>query len=89
MPDPATPPDGSPAPLSSMEELVDAWTRFRAGEVVPCPNEDASLALSVDASAGVYRFVCTTCGTASSWFESGPTGSVEVRPLALPPAAPE
>jgi hypothetical protein len=89
MPDPATPPDGSPVPLSSMEELVDAWTRFRAGEVVPCPNEDASLALSVDASAGVYRFVCTTCGTASSWFESGPTGSVEVRPLALPPAPPE
>jgi hypothetical protein len=89
MADPATPPDGSPAPLSSMKELVDAWTRFRAGEVVPCPNDSASLALSVDASAGVYRFVCTTCGTASSWFESGPTGSVEVRPLAAPPPPPE
>jgi hypothetical protein len=89
MPDAATPPDGSPAPLSSLRELVDAWVRFRAGEVVACPNDGASLALSVDASAGAYRFVCTTCGTASSWFESGPTGTVEVRPLIQPPAAPE
>jgi len=89
MPDAATPPDGSPAPLSSMKELVDAWTRFRAGEVVPCPNDGESLALSVDASAGAYRFVCTTCGTASSWFESGPTGSVEIRPLAQTSPPPE
>jgi hypothetical protein len=89
MADAAPPPESSPAPLSSMQELVDAWSRFRAGEVVPCPNDRASLALSVDASVGIYRFVCTTCGTASSWFESGPTGTIEVRQLVAPPAGPE
>jgi hypothetical protein len=86
MADAAPPPESSSAPLSSVRELVDAWKRFRAGEIVPCPTDGASLALSVDASVGVYRFVCTTCGTASSWFESGPTGTLEVRPLAQPPA---
>jgi hypothetical protein len=86
MADAAPPPEGSSAPLSSVNELVDAWKRFRAGEVVACPTDGASLALSVDASVGAYRFVCTTCGTASSWFESGPTGTLEVRPLVAPPA---
>jgi len=88
MADAATP-EGPSGPLSSMEELVAAWMRFRAGDVVPCPNDGASLALSVDASAGAYRFVCTTCGTASSWFESGPTGTIEVRSVAQPSHAPE
>jgi hypothetical protein len=85
MPDAGTPPDSTAAPLGSMKELVDAWTRFRAGEIVACPTDGAALALSVDASAGVYRFVCTTCGTASSWFEAGPTGTLEIRrPMQLP-----
>jgi len=89
MADSTMPPDGSAAPLSSMRELMDAWSRFRAGDVAPCPNDGSSLALSVDASAGVYRFVCTSCGTASSWFGSGPTGTLEIRPLAVPLGAPE
>lgn len=32
------------------------------------------LALSVDAAVGTYRFVCTACGLASTWFEAAPAG---------------
>jgi hypothetical protein len=68
------PPEGLKAPFAATEELRAAWDRFRAGDVVPCPLDRAHLALAVDASTGVYRFVCTQCGAASPWFESGPTG---------------
>jgi hypothetical protein len=60
------------------DELRASWSRFRAGEVVPCPVDQAPRALAVDASAGTYRFVCTQCGVASAWFESGPAG-IQVR----------
>lgn len=56
------------------EELRACWSRFRSGDPVPCPSDRAPLALAVDASAGTYRFVCTDCGAASPWFESGPAG---------------
>ncbi|HEY8042569.1 MAG TPA: hypothetical protein VIF15_22360 [Polyangiaceae bacterium] len=74
MADSSKPPDAAYAPLGSPEELRGVWDRFRAGEVVPCPADGAPLALAVDAAAGAYRFVCTKCGVASSWFESGPSG---------------
>ena len=67
-------PDSSPAPLGSTDELRTAWNHFRSGNVVLCPIDRAPIALSVDASVGMYRFVCTQCGAASAWFESGPTG---------------
>jgi hypothetical protein len=56
------------------DELRACWSRFRSGDPVPCPLDQAPLALAVDASAGAYRFVCTTCGASSAWFESGPSG---------------
>ncbi len=62
------------AGLGSVEELGSVWDRFRAGGVVACPRDGAPMALAVDAAAGAYRFVCTSCGTASPWFESGPNG---------------
>jgi hypothetical protein len=65
--------------LGSMETLRTAWDSFRAGGVVPCPHDAAPLALSVDAVATAYRFVCTRCGMASSWFESTPSGHIEIR----------
>jgi hypothetical protein len=65
---------GAPRALSSADEVRSAWDVFRAGGVVDCPSDGAPLALAVDASAGAYRFVCTRCGTASCWFESGPQG---------------
>jgi hypothetical protein len=69
----------SPAPLGSPDELGDVWNRFRAGASVPCPRDAAPLALAVDASAGLYRFVCTHCITASPWFESDPLGVIRIR----------
>ena len=69
---------GPDEPLESTDELRASWSRFRSGEAVPCPVDQAPLALAVDASAGTYRFVCTQCGTASAWFESGPAG-IQVR----------
>jgi hypothetical protein len=57
----------------SLEETSPLWDAFRAGKVVPCPNDGGSLALNVD-GASAYRLVCTQCGTASSWFEAPPTG---------------
>ena len=71
-------PDGQPAPRVSTDELRTVWDHFRSGSMVLCPLDRAPLALAVDASAGIYRFVCTECGAASAWFESGPAG-VQVR----------
>ena len=74
MADAAHPPAGSDAALSSTEGLRAAWDEFRAGGVVLCPCDGAPVALSVDASAGAYRFVCVRCGTSSAWFESDAAG---------------
>ncbi|HEY1692346.1 MAG TPA: hypothetical protein VGG39_09295 [Polyangiaceae bacterium] len=73
MVDAANPPDATP-PLGTAEELGPVWDRFRKGGAVDCPNDAGPMALSVDAAAGVYRLVCTNCGFASPWFESGPGG---------------
>ena len=73
MPDAAKPPDASP-PLGTAEELAPYWERFRKGGSVPCPADGGPFALTVDAAAGVYRLVCTSCGLSSPWFESGPGG---------------
>ena len=70
----ALPPDGPLAPPAATDELVAAWDGFRRGDVVHCPRDRSHLALAVDASGGVYRFVCTRCGAVSPWFESGPAG---------------
>jgi hypothetical protein len=72
--DAKSPTDVPRAPLGTVEDLKDAWDSFRAGAVVYCPSDAAPLALAVDGSAGAYRFVCTRCGVASPWFESGPNG---------------
>jgi uncharacterized protein YbaR (Trm112 family) len=63
-------PSGLQTPLVS-DELRLAWNHFRSGDMVACPVDRAPLALTVDASAGIYRFVCTECGVVSAWFESG------------------
>jgi hypothetical protein len=73
MPEAERPPGDAYAPLSD-DELRGAWDLFRTGAPVPCPHDGAPLALAVDASAGVYRFVCTGCGASSPWFESTPQG---------------
>jgi hypothetical protein len=75
MADATPPPDASHAPLGNLDELNDLWTRFRTGAMVLCPADQGPLALAVDASVGIYRFVCTQCGVASPWFESGPDGA--------------
>jgi hypothetical protein len=74
MDDPAQPPDGSRAPFGSPEQLRTVWEHFRAGNAVVCPGDGAPLALAVDGTAVVYRFVCTRCGAASEWFESDAAG---------------
>jgi hypothetical protein len=63
-----------PAQLGSVERLGAVWDDFRAGGVVYCEKDAGPLALAVDAGANSYRFVCTSCGNASPWFESGPAG---------------
>ena len=60
--------------LGTVAELAPVWDRFRDGDVVLCPKDQGPMALAVDAAAGAYRFVCTCCGNASPWFESGPGG---------------
>jgi hypothetical protein len=74
MPEDAKSPDVPRAPLGTVEDLKEAWDRFRAGAVVYCPVDGAPLALAVDGAAAAYRFVCTRCGIASPWFDSGPNG---------------
>ncbi|MGH7440451.1 MAG: hypothetical protein ACRENE_32575, partial [Polyangiaceae bacterium] len=70
MPDEANtgaPPPGGP-PLDTAEEVRVVWEVFRGGGTVACPTDASPMALSVDGSAAVYRFVCTCCGTSSPWF---------------------
>jgi hypothetical protein len=76
----ATKPSDRPSSstLAAAPDIQVLWDAFRQGAVVLCPADGAPLALSVDGSAGVYRFVCTRCGLASPWFESG-SGGVHVR----------
>ncbi|MBL8605963.1 MAG: hypothetical protein JNL38_01530 [Myxococcales bacterium] len=58
-------------------EVATLWAKFRAGDVVMCPKCDAgAFALAVDGAAKSYRLVCTTCGHASPWFGTTPTGIV-------------
>jgi len=78
MDDSAKPSDEPRAPFENVAFLESAWGRFRSGEAVPCPRDEATFALSVDGAVGAYRFVCTRCGLASPWFESG-SGGVRVR----------
>jgi hypothetical protein len=76
----------APPPLSTVEAVGEVWDHFRTGNTVACPTDGAPMALSVDGSAGVYRFVCTQCGTSSAWFESGPGGlALRVAPGKGPP----
>jgi len=65
----------------TFDEVAPLWEAFRGGAVVPCPGDAGSLALSVDGNNS-YRFVCTLCGTASSWFEAAPAG---IRLRTIPP----
>ena len=76
---PPEPPEGVASPLTSPEEVSKAWTAFRTG-VAPCPVDGAPLALAVEGTANVYRFVCVKCGAASAWFEAG-TGGLKTRGL--------
>jgi len=81
MPDakPPDPPEGVPSPLASNDAVSAAWDLFRAGHVAPCPADGAPLALAVDGTSLVYRFVCVKCGAASPWFESGFGGALRMR----------
>jgi hypothetical protein len=89
MPDakPPDPPESVASPLSSPEEVSAAWNLFRKGGVAPCPADGAPLALAVDGTANIYRFVCTKCGAASTWFEAGPGGLHPRGPRPPSPAA--
>lgn len=68
------PPPYDGSPVSTRGDLSMTWDRFREGSPVHCGKDEAPLALEVDAAAGIYRFVCTRCGNASPWFESGQAG---------------
>jgi hypothetical protein len=76
---PPEPPEGVAAPLASTDEVTKAWDVFRAGGVAPCPADGAPLALAVDGTSLMYRFVCVKCGAASAWFESGFGGALRMR----------
>jgi hypothetical protein len=65
----------------TLDDVGPLWDSFRAGNVVPCPGDAGSLALSVDGN-NAYRLVCCRCGTASSWFEAAPAG---IRLRTIPP----
>jgi hypothetical protein len=81
MPD-AKPPEtaeGVAAPLSSHADVSAAWDVFRAGGVAPCPVDGAPLALQVDGTSLVYRFVCVKCGASSTWFEASFGGKLKMR----------
>ena len=64
------------SPHLSHAEIAELWTKFRAGEVVPCPRDTAGMALAVDGAAKAYRLVCTQCGLSSPWFGTTPSGLV-------------
>lgn len=69
---------GSPpeSPQLSHAEIARLWAKFRAGEVIRCPQDSAGMALAVDGAAKAYRLVCTQCGLASPWFGTTPSGLV-------------
>ncbi len=62
--------DANPAPLSTLAGLKPVWERFRSGGIAPCPVDGGPMALAVDGSVDIYRFVCVQCGHASPWFEA-------------------
>jgi hypothetical protein len=70
MPDATDATDAQNAPLSSAASVRPLWERFRSGGVALCPNDGAPMALAVEGSIDVYRFVCVRCGTSSPWFEA-------------------
>lgn len=70
-------PDGSVKPIST-EELAPLWETWKHGHGVTCPRDRGPVALAVDAASQAYRLVCVSCGTASLWFETAPTG-IQVR----------
>jgi len=72
-------PDAPPAPLSSIARLKPVWERFRDGGVAPCPVDGAPMALAVDGSVDIYRFVCVRCGTYSPWFEAKLAGRIFIK----------
>jgi predicted RNA-binding Zn-ribbon protein involved in translation (DUF1610 family) len=74
------------AKLHAAEDLDPLWTLFRSGGAPTCPDEDVALALSVDAEAAIYRFVCPRCGRQSAWFQVTARGVVPVRSSLLPDA---
>ena len=53
--------------MGSMD-LSDWWMQFCKGDLLLCPKDDALVALSIDAHAKLYRFVCPHCGEATAWF---------------------
>lgn len=67
------PPD---SPHLSHGEISQLWTRWKAGDVIHCPRDNAGMALAVDGAAKAYRLVCTRCGLASPWFGTTPSGLV-------------
>ena len=69
---------GSPpeSPHLSHAEITALWAKFRTGDVVHCPRDNAGIALAVDGAAKAYRLVCTQCGLASPWFGTTPNGLV-------------
>jgi len=77
------PPDAPHAPLGTVEELSGPWARFREGATALCPADGGPMALSVDGAMGVYRFVCTSCGLGSAWFDAS-LDEVHVRGPAQP-----
>jgi hypothetical protein len=65
----------APAPNAlTLEELQPRWESFRACAPITCPRDGGPVAIAVDATAHAYRMVCVSCGAASAWFESRPTG---------------
>ena len=58
------------------DDVARLWSRFRAGDVVPCLRDDGLSALAVDGAAKSYRLICVKCGLASPWFGTTPTGLV-------------
>lgn len=72
-------PDAPHAPLSSIATLKPVWERFRDGGVALCPVDGAPMALAVDGSVDIYRFVCVRCGTSSPWFEAKLGGRIIIK----------
>jgi hypothetical protein len=60
----------------SHAEITQLWARFRAGDVIYCPRDGIGMALAVDGAAKAYRIVCTSCGLASPWFGTTPSGLI-------------